>query len=300
MYELRPPAALLQPFIEHYWSVAPDGHGPVDLRVDVFVDGRADLVFNFGAPYTREALGVARRVRRSNLDAQRLHPIRITQRGAVEVCGVRFRLGGLGPFVRTPLTAWTDQTPAPADVLGPEATALETALRDAAGLDARAALLDAFFLRALIDDAARRRFDRALAALVSSDGGATVAAAAEAAGVSSRELGRLFARHLGVAPKAVARVLRFQSALRALMRDPGCALADVAARCGYFDQAHFIKDFRRFTGGVPRGYRGYYPPAAPSDFAPNVVLFVQDGRMPPRRPSASRAPTPTRREERSR
>ena len=100
--------------------------------MDVFVDARADLVFNFGAPYTREALGVARRVRRSNLDAQRLHPIRITQRGAVEVCGVRFRLGGLGPFVRTPLTAWTDQTPAPADVLGPEATALETALRDAA------------------------------------------------------------------------------------------------------------------------------------------------------------------------
>lgn len=30
------------------------------------------------------------------------------------------------------------------------------------------------------------------------------------------------------------------------------------------------------TGGVPRGYRGYYPPAAPRDFAPNVVLFVQD------------------------
>jgi len=283
MYELRPPAAPLRPFIEHYWSVAPDGDGPVDLRVDVFVDARADLVFNFGASYTREALGVARRVRRSNLDAQRLHPIRITQRGAVEVCGVRFHLGGLGPFARAPLAPWTDQTPAPADVLGPETIALEEALRGAVDLDARAALLDAFFLRAL-----------------TGDGGATVADAAEAAGVSSREFGRLFARHLGVAPKAVARVLRFQSALRALMRDPGCALADVAARCGYFDQPHFIKDFRRFTGGVPRGYRGYYPPAAPSDFAPNVVLFVQDGRLPPRRPSTPRARPPPRREERSR
>ncbi len=105
---------------------------------------------------------------------------------------------------------------------------------------------------------------------------------AEAAGVSARQLGRLFARHLGVAPKVAARVLRFQSALRTLMRDPGCSLAEVAAAAGYFDQAHFIRDFRRFTGGVPRGYRGYYPPAAPTDFAPNVVLFVQDGRPPAR------------------
>jgi AraC-like DNA-binding protein len=96
------------------------------------------------------------------------------------------------------------------------------------------------------------------------------------AGVSTRQVERLFARHLGVAPKTVARVVRFQAALRALMRDPGCPLADVAAAAGYFDQAHFVRDFRRMTGGVPRGYRGYYPPEGPSDFAPNVVVFLQD------------------------
>lgn len=278
MYELRPPAPALRPYIEHYWSVTPTAGAPVDLRVDVFVDARADLVFNHGAPYTRRALGEApRRVRRSTLDAQRLRPIRITQRGAVSVCGVRFHLGGLAPFARVPLAPFTDRTPRPEAVLGGAVTALDDALRRDASLDARAARLDAFFLAALADDPARRPFERALAALVASDGGATVGEAAEVAGVSARQLGRLFGRYLGVAPKAVARVLRFQSALRGLMRDLVCPLADLAARCGYFDQAHFIKDFRRFTGGVPRGYRGYYPPAGPDDFAPNVVLFLQDG-----------------------
>ncbi|HMV70392.1 MAG TPA: helix-turn-helix domain-containing protein, partial [Myxococcota bacterium] len=81
---------------------------------------------------------------------------------------------------------------------------------------------------------------------------------------------------VGLSPKVIARITRFQAALRSLMRDPGVSLADVALEAGYFDQAHFIRDFRRMTGGVPRGYRGYYPEAGPYDFAPNVVAFVQD------------------------
>ena len=60
------------------------------------------------------------------------------------------------------------------------------------------------------------------------------------------------------------------------MTDPGSRSATVAADAGYYDQAHFVRDFRLFSGGVPRGYRGYYPPEGPADFAPNVVVFVQD------------------------
>ena len=88
----------------------------------------------------------------------------------------------------------------------------------------------------------------------------------------------MFARYVGIAPKVVARILRFQRAIRALMQDPKCSLAEVAVAAGYFDQAHFIKDFKRMSGGVPRGYRGYYPPEAPAHFAPNVVVFLQDAR----------------------
>ena len=277
VYDLRAPAAPLRPFIEHYWAVTPGDGAQVDLCVEVFVDARADLVFNFGAPYTREVLGGAtRQIRRSNLDAQRLRPIRITQRGDVRICGVRFRLGGLAPFARGPLAAFTDATPAPSTVLGHGARALEASLRGARDLDAQARLLDAFFTKARVDDDARRRFQVALAALTTSAGRVTVAGMAETAEVSPRQLDRLFARHLGISPKVVARVLRFQSALRALMRDPGCSLAEVAAAWGYFDQAHFVRDFKRFSGGVPRGYRGYFPTESPGDFAPNVVRFVQD------------------------
>lgn len=283
MYALRPPAASLARFIEHYWFVTPEGDAPVELRVDVFVDGRADLIFNFGAPYVRELL-VPPKTRalheRSNLDAQRLVPIRIQQRGHVRIAGVRFRLGGLAPFVSGELRAFTGLTPPPSAVLGHDAEALEAALEGAVDIDAQAQHLDAFFSARLTLDDGHARFASILAALEASGGRARIEALAESAQVSSRHVDRLFARYLGIAPKSVARILRFQSTLLALMRDPGCTLADVAADAGYFDQAHFIKDFKRLSGGVPRGYRGYYPERGPADFAPNVVVFLQDGEGP--------------------
>lgn len=275
MYQLRSPDPSLAPYIEHYWFVAPDA-APVDLRVDVFVDARADLVLNYGVPYLRRVLGgEAREVGASNLDAQRLVPIRIEQRGLVHVVGVRFRLGGLGPFARGDLRPITNTTPPPAAVLGDDVTALESALAGL-GPDEAAPHLDAFFRGRLRLDAARAGFERALDALVARGGRAEVAEVAARAGASERQVDRWFARQLGIPPKTVGRVLRFQAALRALMHDPGCPLAHVAASVGYYDQAHFIRDFRRMSGGVPRGYRGYYPPAGPADFAPNVVAFVQD------------------------
>ncbi len=282
MYQLRRPAAALLPYVEHYWFVTSTREEPVDLRVDVFVDARADLIFNFGSPYGRTVIGAeARTIHASNLDAQRLVPIRIEQRGLVRTPGVRFRLGGLAPFSAITLRDVTDRTPRPEEVLGPGARALEDALRAEADLDAQAAALDAFFVAALTRAPQLEGFARALEHATEAGGRASVEEMADAAGVSSRHLDRLFARYLGVPPKTLARVLRFQRALGALMREPEGTLADVAASAGYFDQAHFIKDFRRMTGGVPRGYRGYYPPHGPSDFAPNVVVFLQDAARAP-------------------
>lgn len=277
MYQLRFPAPELAQYIESYWFVGVDGPEQADLRVDVYVDGRADLIFNFGDPYVREVIGgPPAEMSDSNLDAQRLFPIRITQRGRLRTTGVRFQLGGVGAFARAPLHEFTGATPAPSEVFGDEATRLERALRATLDADGQKLLLDEFFRGLLVASRARVAFEAALQRAVEARGAAELDALAQAAGATSRHVERLFARFLGIAPRSLFRVLRFQTALRSLMHDPGCTLAAVAADAGYFDQAHFVRDFREMTGGVPRGYRGYFPPAGPTDFAPNVVVFVQD------------------------
>jgi AraC-like DNA-binding protein len=280
MYNLAAPHPDLLPFIENYWSVTAGPGEEVDLSVDVFVDARADLVFNFGAPYVRNVIG--RRpvpYSSSNLDAQRDVPIRIVQKGAVAILGARFRTGGLSPFVRGRLDGYTNRTPAVTEVLGEDVRGVELSLCERrADIEAQARVLDAFLLDRLALDPSFAAFAEVKAAIESDRGRKSVEAMSRDAAISPRNLDRLFQRLLGFSPKYFARIVRFQGALRILMEDASTTLAEVSAECGYFDQSHFVKDFRRFTGGVPRGYKGYYPPALPRDFAPNVVRFVQDDR----------------------
>jgi AraC-like DNA-binding protein len=80
-------------------------------------------------------------------------------------------------------------------------------------------------------------------------GGEPVAHIAGELGCSRRHLSKSFGTELGLPPKALARVLRFQRAV-GLLRDGG-ELADVAYTCGYSDQPHFNRDFRALAGVTP-------------------------------------------------
>lgn len=278
MVRVVPPHPDLADCVAWYWSVDATSDAPVDLRVDVYVDARADLVFNFGAPYHRTRLGEASEVvEASNFDAQRTTPIVIEQSGAVSVAGVRFHAGGVSPFTDTSLADITDCI-APVDtVFGTEALELETALRTTAGEPERqGALFDAFLLSRRRRDCSRETFACLLAHLADLEADVTVASAAAACGVSTRHAARLFHRHLGLPPRTMLSITRFQRALEAMTATPDGTTAEIAVACGYFDQAHLVRDVRRFAGGPPKSFRGYFPPEAPKAFAPNVVRFVQD------------------------
>ncbi len=83
---------------------------------------------------------------------------------------------------------------------------------------------------------------------------ATVRTCAEFAGLSERRLSQLFREQVGLSPKVWFRLQRFQSALADLHRGVDIAWADLALRSGYYDQSHFINDFRAFSGLNPTTY----------------------------------------------
>jgi transcriptional regulator GlxA family with amidase domain len=73
---------------------------------------------------------------------------------------------------------------------------------------------------------------------------------ASSAGVSSRQLERGFLREIGIGPKLLARIVRFQQVFRAVEHCDS-AWAAVAVECGYYDQAHLIRDFNQFAQQTP-------------------------------------------------
>ena len=90
--------------------------------------------------------------------------------------------------------------------------------------------------------------------LCASIGDAPVNAVARKYGLSNRRMIEVFDRHVGVKPKTFQRIARLRRVLRLVHATPRPSWAEIAAECGYFDQAHLANDFREQTGMTPTEY----------------------------------------------
>ena len=141
------------------------------------------------------------------------------------------------------------------DVLGPLAVEIQERLRAAPTWPERFAALDRLLLARIGADrpGPRPEVARAWRALLATGGQATVPDLAAETGWSERHLRSQFRAEIGLTPKAAARVIRFDRARRRLQA-PGhgpARLADLAADCGYYDQAHLDREFRALAGCPP-------------------------------------------------
>nr|MCU0475710.1 helix-turn-helix transcriptional regulator [Anaerolineae bacterium] len=239
----------------------------------IFVDVRADLLFNFGAPYLRRRPdGQAERLPSSNLDAPRDQPVTVEQVGQIYLVGVRFRPAGLAAILPMPVDSLLNHTLPPPDVLGTDARTLEARLYEADGLSAQKPLLDAYFLRRLAPSEAVRQVGGWLR-LLEQPNAPSIGQLARLTGYSARTLDRRFRSVVGVPPKQYARIARFQRALGLLARP--VPLTELALAAGFYDQSHLTREFRALAGQSPERARADLI-GRMHDPAPNLVRFVQD------------------------
>lgn len=171
------------------------------------------------------------------------------------VIGIQFRPGGAYPFLGMPASEAANATYSLADLWPRETPLIREALLEAPTVDAKFAVLEAALLARFLPESISHP---AVAFAVSRLGrrlqNIRVGYVADHAGLSSRRLVDLFREQTGLTPKAFHRVRRFQHVLQALRARSIENWAALAVDTGYFDQAHFIHDFRRFSGMTPGEY----------------------------------------------
>ncbi|MBO0687462.1 MAG: helix-turn-helix domain-containing protein, partial [Candidatus Dormibacteraeota bacterium] len=141
------------------------------------------------------------------------------------------------------------------DVLGRPALELVDRLREAPGWEERFELFDTFLLRRLAETSRpSAQVEWTWRRLVDSGGLVPVGRLAAEAGWSTRHLTEMCRRQLGLPPKVLARVIRFNRLLKRLDREAAVRWAELAVDCGYYDQAHLHRDFRQFAGTTPAGF----------------------------------------------
>lgn len=194
-------------------------------------------------------------VRGATLGGARAHHFLIDTREQRSIVGATFAPGGARPFFPAPASALVGDH-LPLDALwGRGAADLVDRLR---GADTAAGRLRAF--EAVLRERAAGSLERhpavevALACLAGRGRVTTVADVVDRVGMSADRFIRVFADHVGLTPKRYFRVERFQQAVRWLRRAEPRGLAHLALACGYYDQAHFIHDFRAFAGFTPTEY----------------------------------------------
>jgi AraC-like DNA-binding protein len=170
------------------------------------------------------------------------------------VVGVHFKPGGAFPFFGLP-AGELHNAQVPLELLwGPAAARLRQQIFAATTPEAKLALLEQALLAVAGSFARHRAVAFALRQLSTVPQAHTVAGLADEVGMSQRSLIARFRDEVGLTPKLFARVERFQAVVRSVQRLRAVDWADVAVACGYFDQAHFIHDFKSFSGFTPAAY----------------------------------------------
>lgn len=168
-----------------------------------------------------------------------------------EQAGYQLNLDLLGSrrLLGVPLCELTNRLVALEDVFGPFATELSERLAGARDGAARHQLAQRLLARRLQDDVVTPEVARAFARLRASRGAVRVEALADEVGWSRRHLAARVREELGLAPKALARLIRVEHATQRVRA--GEPLVDVAYGSGYADQPHFNRDFRELVGCAP-------------------------------------------------
>ena len=249
-YRESAPLPALAPFVDTIWTL--EGRAePGDPPQPVMPDGRPELVVHFGDRFALVADGAATPQASIVFAGQLPAQLWLQPAGRIAIAAVRFHPHGAAALFRVPQHRLLG-SPLALDDLDPRLTrALSEVQEQSEDLEEAARLVQQVLLRWIAPERVDPRVAHAVGIIARSRGRVSIERLAVAAGITRRHLEKRFLDQVGLTPKRLARVSRFQHALQLLEAGGPRAGADTAAACGYADQAHFVRDFRSLAGCPP-------------------------------------------------
>ena len=237
-YREIPPSARLRRYVECYWCQSEEDAA----NHLVLPDGCVDILFSRsgGEPIGLATVGLM------------TTSIRVPAAAARSFFGVRFRPGMASSFLPG-AQLLTDETRPLDDLAGSAARRMFERLAESDSLEKMAGVMDQLLRPLDPPDIGERVLSQLESADVSLD------QVISKSGLSVRHFRRLCLERAGVSPKYLSRILRFRKAAQRIGAIAGSgrqnlaqpSWADFAVACGYYDQAHFIREFQEFAGCTP-------------------------------------------------
>ncbi len=256
-YQVYQPHPHLAMLVKCYWTLEVPYDPAVSIQ-RILPDGCIEMFFILGDDVKRfTAEGFIIQPRAMVL-GQITEPMFIEPTGTVHSFAVRFYPYGFANFTSLPLADLANRETPIGVLLGEEkADALTQQIIAAADTEERIGIIEAFLFQQLeTQEMADKIVRSVIDVILQSKGSIPVNKILEKELSKRRQLERKFAAQVGISPKQLGKVIRLQAVLKMLLQQKEETLTAVAYENNYFDQAHFNKDFKEFTGTTPGDFFG--------------------------------------------
>jgi AraC-like DNA-binding protein len=224
----------------------------------VFPSGCVEIIFNLGTGNWQTATD-DQFVTTPPIElwGQIIRPLAVRSIGRNTMLGIRFFPHAAAFFLNDKVDLFNDQIVDFGEVSEKAAAILHSKLLDTTAWNKRIDLVETYLLQKL--SRSRGRFSKIgvigeiMNELQHKDFFDNIENVASRYGITSRYLQKLFLQYTGLTPKLYSKINRFQNSLR-LVTGRNESLTSIAYACGYFDQSHFIREFKSFTGLTPSSY----------------------------------------------
>lgn len=245
---VRPQGAFVD-FIEWYWTSESEDREPSKKKI--IPDGFPEVVFHYGDPYRIKLRDRWQPQGQCLLGGQLRKHFYLENTGRSGMFGITFKPAALSHLFGLQMNRYSHRVVSLSSVPGPWNSLIDEIQRcNAARM--RIEKTEAF-LSPFLKDISGEPVEKCLKILHQNHGTLTMSNLCSEVHITERQLQRLFGRYVGVSPKYYSRILRFNH-IFSLIQGGKVAWADVVFLSGYYDQSHFIRDFKIFTGEDPTAY----------------------------------------------
>lgn len=249
------PSKKLQQFIECFWWMELDcGNGQDDFSERILPDGSSEIIFHLGDKVSRISEQKSfRREPNCFFIGQNTSHYNIAAQGLVKMLGIKFYPHTASFLLREDAAQFNDSIVDLSDIWGDSVKSVYERLGAATNLDARIALVENFLGECFRDEQSFQfaYLDFAVRRIVEGKGQMPLSPIVQKLGITSRYLEKLFFARVGISPKTFAQIVQLQNSMRLLAFCENWSLTDICYASGYYDQSHFIRAVKRFTGLKP-------------------------------------------------
>ncbi len=250
-----PPLAQLRPYIDRIWGWE-SGQNEIITLPELLPGTGAELYFHYGSPF-QFLTGSSAKIEKlapSHLLCMRRQKLALVASADIGFIAVRFKIGMLPRFTDIPMRALADQAVSAEDIWGLAASRLCSQLSYADTLQEKLELINAFLLGQLRLAAPDALIEQAMPLLYRRYADISIQGLADHFHIGRRQFERRFLAVSGQTANTVKCMSRFQHTVRSLMLNDAGSTTATAMDHGYYDQAHFIHDFKNLTGSSPDQY----------------------------------------------